>query len=216
VNTLTKWRRKRKKLVYAVVIVSATVLVLTSAIGFYGMRLPARANVAEGPEWIISDLQGRISRLEANLESSPDSVNLLVQLGNSFYQLGQVYYDNGNQEASDASFAGAIDPYGRALAINPKDVNVRVDRAVAAFRSGSLDLAEQEFKEAINIDPTHSKAFFNYGVFLHIGRSQPRQAVEQWQRVIELNPPDQQLVSSARQWIAQVEGGMPAAPPQAR
>jgi Tfp pilus assembly protein PilF len=192
-------------------------LVLTSALGYFANRTPARVNVAAGPEWLIADLRSRIERFEASLKESPDNFNLLVMLGNSYYQLGQAYADSGNQEASAAGFAGAVEPYGRALAINPQDVNVRVDRAVAAFRSGSLDIAEQEFREAINIDPTHPKAFFNYGVFLHVGRNQPSQAAEQWQRVIELNPPDdQQLVSTARQWLAQVEGAMPAAPPRPR
>jgi tetratricopeptide (TPR) repeat protein len=186
-------------------------------LGYFANRLPVRATAVQGPEWIISDLRSRISRYEAILETSPDNLSLLITLGNSYYQLGQAYADSGNQEAAAAGFAGAVEPYGRALAINPQDVNARVDRAVAAFRSGSLDLAEQEFREAINIDPTHPKAFFNYGVFLLIGRGQPSQAAEQWQRVIELNPPnDPQLVSSARQWLAQVEGGIPSAPPQTR
>lgn len=216
-NNLARWRRKRKRLVYSVVIVSALMLVLTSVLGYLGARLPARVNLAAGPEWLISDLQSRIERYEASVKVSPDNFNLLVQLGNSYYQLGQAYADSGDQEASAASFASAVEPYGRALAINSQDVNVRVDRAVAAFRSGSLDIAEQEFREAIKIDPTHPKAFFNYGVFLHIGRNQPRQAAEQWQRVIELNPPDDpQLVTTARQWLAQVEGALPAAPPQTR
>lgn len=215
-HRLSGRRKKHKKVVYAIVLITAAMLIFTSAAGYYGFRsaAPRTGDASRTIEQVIVDLKDRISQLESSLEMSPDDLNLLEMLADSYYQLGIAYYHSGEAEASRSSFAKALEPYGRALELNPQDVDVRVDRAVAAFQSNNLDLAEQEFKRAISLDPQHAQAYFNYGVFLHIARDRTAEAIAQWRQVIKLNPvDDQQLVSVARQWIAQVEGERQPPPP---
>lgn len=215
-NKLSMRRKKHKRIVYVIAVITAATLVFTSAAGYYALRSAApRTPVASRTtEQVIADLQARLSQYESSLEKSPDNLNLLVMLGNSYYQLGLAYFYSGDAEASRANFAKALQPYGRALELDPQDVDVRVDRAVAAFQSHNLDLAEQEFNKALSLDPQHAQAYFNFGVFLHIGRDRPDEALKQWRQVIALNPADnQQLVAAARQWITQVEGERPQPPP---
>lgn len=202
-------KKKNKKMVYAVVVIAALGLVLTSALGYFGFRsfyLSPSDGIFSGTEEAIADLEYRISQYEDSLARVPDNLNLLVILGNSYYQLGLAYSDINNQAAAAESFAKALEPYGRALEIDPGNVDVRVDRAVAAFWSNNYDEAEREFQTAVEMDPNHAKAHFNYGIFLYLGRNRPAEAISQWQEVVELNPADDpQLVATARMWIAQVE-----------
>ena len=196
--------RRNKKLVYFVVIIGVGALLLSSALAYFGSFAPRTQTPTGAGE--LAELQYRISQNEQSLENTPDNLYLLTQLGNSYYQLG-VYYSSTNDELkSSESFGKALDPYGKALEIEPDDVNVRVDRAVCAFWSGNYDIAEAEFETAITTDPTHAKAFFNYGIFLYLGLNQSTEALEKWAAVIELNPlDDPQLVANARSWINSVE-----------
>ncbi|EEG78775.1 tetratricopeptide repeat protein [Dethiobacter alkaliphilus] len=202
-------RRLDKKMVKIVVILAAAgMLFSVVAIGLAGgfMTPPAaRGNLAG----TIEDLEFQIRQYENSLESSPDNAALWTQLGNSYYQLALVYSEMDDAEKTAENFANAIEPYGKALEIEPDDVNVRVDRAVSAFYSDSYDLAEEQFEKAIETDPTHVQARYNYGIFQYFGRNNATAAIEQWNEVLELNPSDQQqLVANARGFIAQAEAEM--------
>ncbi|MDW7651392.1 MAG: hypothetical protein SCK29_09020 [Bacillota bacterium] len=200
--------KKKKNLVYAVVITAAAALVFTSALAAFSMT-GLRSNSGSSGQNLdsaVADLEYQISQYEDNLEKAPDNFYLLTQLGNSYYQLGMVYNSMANDEKAKESFAAAVEPYGKALEVEPTDVNVRVDRAVSAFWSESYDLAEEEFQTAIETDPTHAKAYFNYGIFQYYGRNNPAEALVLWNQVLELNPADDpELVSTTRSWIAQLE-----------
>jgi len=203
--------RRNKRLVYFVVIIGVGALLLSSGLAYFGSAPRAQTPAGAGE---LAELQYRISQYEQSLESTPGNLYLLTQLGNSYYQLG-VYYSSNNDEArSSESFGKAMEPYGKALEIEPDDVNVRVDRAVCAFWSDNYDIAEAEFETAIATDPTHAKAFFNYGIFLYLGLNRPTEALEKWNAVIELNPlDDPQLVANARNWFNAVEEEL-SNPPQ--
>ncbi|GFP20649.1 hypothetical protein HKBW3S03_02152, partial [Candidatus Hakubella thermalkaliphila] len=77
---------------------------------------------------------------------------------------------------------------------------------IMAFWSDKLDLAQEQFNKAIELNPNHAKAHYNHAIFLYLGRNNPTGAIESWNKVIELNPADaQELVTQARGFIAQVQ-----------
>jgi Tfp pilus assembly protein PilF len=85
-------------------------------------------------------------------------------------------------------------------------VDVRVDRAVSAFRSGNLELAEEEFEKAIAINPDHAKAYYNFGVFLFYGLNRPAEAIERFEKVLELDSANYPALISATEFmIAQAD-----------
>jgi tetratricopeptide (TPR) repeat protein len=200
-----------KTFVKVVVILAATGLLLSSGITYFGRNSlgsttdPNQQNYTS----VIDEMEYQIGLLEDSLEKAPDNLYLRTQLGNSYYQLGMFYDADENQEESKASFSKAMDYYGRALEIDPDDVNVRVDRAVSAYWSENNDIAEEEFEQSIEIDPTHAKAYFNYGIFLLFERNNAGKAIEKWNKVVELNPTeDPDLVAYARSWITQAEASL--------
>lgn len=154
----------------------------------------------------LAQVQTVITQTEKSLEDEPENVVLLKQLGNSYYTLGQLYAALNDAEKSLESFEQALEPYGKVLELEPDDVDVRVDRAVAAYASENNEVAQDEFEQAIATDPTHAKAHFNYGVFLYFALNQPEEALASWQEVVELNPEnEQELVATTKTWIKAVE-----------
>lgn len=189
---------RRKQMFYTIAILAVAGLILSPLLGY----ILGRSSLAQpGSGNDISYFEGVVSRLEEALKEDPDNVNNLVELGNAYYQLALAYSAVPNEQKTVESFARAVEPYGKALELDPENVNVRVDRAVAAFYSNNPVLAEQEFETAIQQDPTHAKAYFNYGVFLLYGVNRPADAISRWETVIELNPASE-LAEAARNWIA--------------
>lgn len=205
----TSNKRKNKTLIYVVVVLAASGLLVSSVLGAFAgnwAQSPGQGQSSQNYEAYIADMENQISQLEDSLEVSPENVYLLTQLGNSYYQLGLLYNASLKEEETKASFASALEPYGKALELQPEDVDIRVDRAVSAFWSDNYDIAEEEFEKAIETNSTHAKAHFNYGIFLYFARNNTAGAIEMWQRVIELNPTDDpELVSHALSWIMQAE-----------
>ncbi len=203
-------RRFRKKhiFVYIIVFFAAGALVLTSVLGYLGAR-SLTANPRDNSDPIaaeIADREYRIEQFQGSLERDPDNPYFLTQLGNNYYQLGVVYSYAMDNDKSTESFESAIEPYGKVLEIEPDNVDVRVDRAVSAFWSGehNYDLAKEEFETAISINPEHTKAHYNYGIFLFYGLGDPAQAIALFEKVVELAPADDpDLVENAEFMIAQ-------------
>lgn len=198
--------KKKKKLVSAVIIFAVLGLVLTSALGTIGLAsLRREPNPTTQGAGAIADLEYQIEQYETSLEKSPNNVFVLTELGNSYYALGMNYSSTSQEDKSKESFGKAVVPYGRVLEINPDNVNVRVDRAVSAFWSDNFEVAEAEFEKAIEIDPTHAKAYFNYGIFLYLGQLRTAEALAMWNKVIELDTKDEDLINTTRYWISQIK-----------
>jgi len=200
--------KKNKIMVYIVIAIAGGGLVLSSILAAFlpGSMMPGSNLPVQNDESYIAGLEQRIVQFNASLEQSPDNFYLLANLGHAYFDLGRVHARvTGNEKAVETYFQ-AVEAYQRALLVNPDDVDVRVNLAIMAFWSDQLDLAEEEFKKAIELNPNHAKAHYNQGIFLYFGRSNPTEAIASWNRVIELNPADApELVTQARGFIAQVQ-----------
>jgi cytochrome c-type biogenesis protein CcmH/NrfG len=137
---------------------------------------PANPLVAAG------DLDSMAAPLKAALRKDPNNFDVLVQLGN-------LYFDK-------QVFAPAIEYYGRALELHPKDVNVRTDLGTAYWYSGAPQEAVAEYKQALAVDPGHPQTLFNMGVVYKDGLKDPADAVAAWEKLLRLHPdhPDRQRV----------------------
>lgn len=128
------------------------------------------------------DVESMAAPLKAALLKDPKSFDVLVELGN-------LYYDK-------RVFAPAIDYYGRALELRPKDINVRTDLGTAYWYSGSPEKAIAEYKQSLKVDPGHSQTLFNMGVVYNDGLKDPADAIAAWEKLLRLHPdhPDRQRV----------------------
>jgi tetratricopeptide (TPR) repeat protein len=85
-------------------------------------------------------------------------------------------------------FNEAVDAYAKALELDPKNVDVRVDMGTCLRNSGKPDLAIKEYKKAIEINPNHVHAHLNLGVVLSSDKKDYKAAVSEFEKGLSLNP----------------------------
>lgn len=131
-----------------------------------------------------------VAPLEEALKADPKNPQLLIRLGN-------LYYDH-------QIYSKAIDYYERALQLVPRDVSVRTDLGTAYARSGFPRQAIAEYQQALAISPRHFQTLFNLGVVYDTGLKEPARAITIWQKLLKLYPatPDrnriERLIESAK------------------
>jgi len=115
--------------------------------GILSPAIPPAPVAQAGPDYSL-----KISELKRQLQNNPYDVDLLVQLGNT-------YFDSN-------LYPESIEVYERALALSPGDPNVLTDMGVMYRRNGQPGKAVRSFREAASISPTHPQSRMNLGVVL--------------------------------------------------
>lgn len=128
--------------------------------------------------------------LLAKLQADPNNPDLLISVGNLYYDAQQ--------------YPAAVEYYGRALAIRPSDADVRTDMGTAYWYMGNADRALAEFNQALVSRPDNANTLFNRGLVTLQGKNDAATAIADWKRLLAANPdyPQRQQVE---QMIAQAE-----------
>ena len=131
-----------------------------------------------------------IQPLLARLKNSPDNPDLLVDIGNQ-------YYDH-------RDYGKAVEYYERSLKLRPENVNVRTDMGTAIWYMGNPDGAIREYETALKYQPDYPETLVNMGIVEWQGKHDGKGALELWRRLLMLNPyyPDR---SKVEQLIQQVQ-----------
>ena len=108
------------------------------------------------------------------VDENPDDLDSWIQLGN-------LYFDTGNNEK-------AITAYKKALDIDPSNPNVRTDLGIMYRRTGQLSEAIQSFKKAREFNPGHEMAAFNMGIVFFYDMKNVDGAMEVWKELLRANP----------------------------
>ncbi len=125
-------------------------------------------------------LRVSIRQWEASLALDPQNLDLLVKLGNA-------YFDTNEPRRS-------IEYYERALEIKPDMPYVQADCGAMYRQIGQPDKAIELFRKAIELDPDLAQAYFNLGAVLRTEKNDPKGAAEAWRKYLELTPnPDPQI-----------------------
>lgn len=143
---------------------------------------PAQQAAPGNPAPLAGDVETLAAPLRMALNADPKNVDLLVQLGN-------LYYDK-------QTYAPAIEYYRRALELRPSDVNVRTDLGTAYWYAGFPQNAITEYKKSLEVQPGHAPTLFNMGVVYKDGLKDPASAIASWEKLLKLHPdhPDRQRV----------------------
>jgi cytochrome c-type biogenesis protein CcmH/NrfG len=178
-------------------------LLLGVALGylFRGSASPARANAAAAtqpgnasqPQAAVeaqAALQQAVAPLLEAVKKDPRDYDSLVKLGNMFYDAQQ--------------FPGAIEYYGRALAIHPENPDVRTDMGTAYWYSGNADQALAAMETSLKYRPGHPQTLFNLGWVKWQGKADPKGAIEAWEKLLQTNP-DYPQKQQVEQYIAKAK-----------
>jgi tetratricopeptide (TPR) repeat protein len=106
----------------------------------------------------------KLSDLEAAVAKEPKNAELLVQLGNTAYDVEE--------------WKKAVDAYERALKLRAPDPNILTDLGVAYRNIGNTDKALAMFTQASASDPNHWPAQFNLAIVYGIDKGNTTKALE--------------------------------------
>ena len=104
-----------------------------------------------------------------------------------------------------------MDYYGRALDLEPRNIDVRTDRGTSYWNLGQADAAIGEFQKALEVDPAHAQTLYNMGVVYLNGKNDPAGARKAWEMLLASNPnyPERAKVQEQLSSLGAAQG-MPA------
>jgi len=93
----------------------------------------------------------------------------------------------GNLTFDSGQYARAIGYYTKALEKDPKNADVRVDRAIAYHSLGQDAKAKEEMLRVTREHPDHPNAWLNLGIVSQ-ATNDPATAIRAWERYLVLEP----------------------------
>lgn len=130
-----------------------------------------------------------IQSILMELEKNPQNVDLLVQAGNAYFDIGQ--------------FEKAIIYYKNALTGEPENAELLIDLGVAYFNLGQLDSALVLMQKALHVEESHKQGLYNIGiVYYNLGRME--QAIQSWNNLI-IKHPGSAEAQAAKEFIDQLK-----------
>lgn len=144
-------------------------------------------------------VEQRIAIAKQLVAQNPKDVQAWISLGNDYFDTRQ--------------FQLAVDAYGNALALNPKNPDVLTDQGVMYRELGQFDKALANFLKANEVAPTHMQSLFNAGVVYAYDKKDAKKAEETWLKVIA-NDKSGRFAAQAGQAIAELRqrGAAPGVP----
>jgi len=131
------------------------------------------ADIMAGAPRMPPQVVQMVQAYKAALAKNPNDLDANIGLGNLEFDSGQ--------------YLKAIDYYSRALEIDPRNADVRVDRAIAYHATGENDTAKKELLRVVQEKPEHKNAWLNLGV-VNRELGDRAEAVRAWERYLKLDP----------------------------
>ncbi|MCL5291385.1 MAG: tetratricopeptide repeat protein [Actinobacteria bacterium] len=95
--------------------------------------------------------------------------------------------EQGNRYSDNKQYKQANEAYERALAIDPNNVDVRIDNAIAYYYQNNVQRAIDEALKGVKVRPNHPKAHYNLGIF-YTSAGRPEDARREFETYLKLEP----------------------------
>ncbi len=140
--------------------------------------------------------EAQLKALTSVAAREPSNAKPRVELANLYFDAER--YDD------------AIKWYADAVRLNPNDVNVSTDLAVAYYYTNQPDKALAQFEHSLELDPRHPKTLLNMGIVKAFGKQDLEGATEAWQLVMQVAP-DSPEGQAAKRALDSLRAAHPAA-----
>lgn len=137
-----------------------------------------------------TDYTLQVNELKRRLQTNPNDVALLVQLGNTYFDSNM--------------YPESIETYEKSLALKPGNPNVMTDLGVMYRRNGQPNEAVKRFRLAAAADPMHFQSRMNLAVVLFYDLNDGFGAREAAESVLAVYPQGPNA-DNARQILAEIE-----------
>jgi cytochrome c-type biogenesis protein CcmH/NrfG len=126
------------------------------------------------------------------LKKDPNNAELLIQVGDIYKQTHR--------------FKEAASYYEKSLAVDPKNVEIRTDRASCLYYAGDVDGALAELQQSLKDDPKNANALFNLGMMRWKDKKDASGALAAWKELLKSNPTlDAARKASVQKLITEVQ-----------
>ena len=167
----------------------------------------APVGLAQDGGEVLDERIAAVDRLARDVEENPDDIELLIELGNLYYEVGMenealrsylavVELDSthvgartnlGSLYTDMREFESARVQLRKALILDPDNVMVYINLGTNNYASRKYYEAVEMYRQALAIDPDSAEAHFNLAVAFADAQIFD-EAVREWQKVIELDP----------------------------
>ena len=137
--------------------------------------------------------------LKTRLDQNPHDLNTLISFGNANMMVER--------------YSAAAELYTRALAINPKDLDVRTNLAIAYKYVPKVDQAIAELKKNLEMDPQHSASLYNLGFIYAFDKKDYKAASGLWNKWLSLYP-NAEGAGQIKEYLTQMESMSSQAEPR--
>lgn len=137
-----------------------------------------------------STVSGAVTAAQRAVRLHPNSVSALLELGN-------VYFDSGDVAAANRS-------YGAAMKMAPNAPEPRVLQAMAIGMGGNPARADALLRGIQRTHPTYARAWLLDGLFTTHTRHGYARAIHDWRRFLALDP-HSPMTSRVHQWLADAQ-----------
>ena len=187
-SLISKWKHKKILLsVISVVILASMCLLTRIQVGYwknsealFGHALDVtRNNIVMHDNMAYSLIKER--KYNKAMYHLGKAVQIDPQFAPPFQHIGDVFLAQNKLDKARVAFKKAEE-----LGYNPR-CEVYSQLGTVYFKMGRYDLAEKNYRKAIELKDDHQDAKSNLAILLYL-REEKDQAVELWQEVLELNP----------------------------
>lgn len=206
--------RKKTQRIYAGVLAVIVSIAMVGA-GIFGLffnrdQLSAGSNASTAAFNAAAEYQDQKQRIEAMAQQAkidPENIFLQKALGKEYFNAGITAQAVAPAEAQ-GNFERAVEILQNVIKTE-KDENIMLVLASAAYLSANHELAENSYKELLEIKPDSLHGIINYGIFLSQAKQDWAGALNQWQRALTLaqDDSDKQQIQAM---ITQAQGELEA------
>ncbi|PYN87229.1 MAG: hypothetical protein DMD87_15200 [Candidatus Rokuibacteriota bacterium] len=129
-----------------------------------------------------SDVDGAIAAYQKALVYNPVNPRVHMSLGKIYYGEKGLYYE-------------AVNAYKKAIDLDPHSVDARMGLGEVYEEKGLYREATEEYRRVIEIDGKHTGAMYNLALVYE--KVDPKAAIAQWERYIELAAP----LATEKDWV---------------
>jgi tetratricopeptide (TPR) repeat protein len=141
-----------------------------------------KSQINYAPAAAPADLLMQLDKLQQDAKMAPGNAQAWTRLGDALMD--------------SQRFAEAIDAYDKALALDPKNVNVLVDQGTCYRGAGKFDKAVEQYRKALKINPNFPNGHRNLAVVLSYDLHDNEAGIQEFKRYLEIAPnaPDAEAV----------------------
>jgi len=172
-----------RRLIIAVLGLGLALLFVGSIL--YRLQNPSLTMPGQDPQAAIMN---KIAELMASLENEPNHLPTLMALGDQFMR--------------KESWDRATVFWKRALAVDPAQDQALNGLGVAYYNMDQFSDSAKQFERIIVLQPDNHRAHFNLGMLYKHYLNEPGRARMYFERVLELNPDDEQLMGRIQEELA--------------